>query len=116
MKQKFLDIPDEFGKRLKDVRKFLGLTQHQLADTLGVNPPAIFNIESGKGSSSTTMYALLKFYAQFIYIDMLFDENFEIIKRTSTVKSSKNNIRTSIVVNKLKNVRTDLDTAIGYLE
>jgi transcriptional regulator with XRE-family HTH domain len=109
-------IPLEFGKRIKQIRQFLGLTQHQVAESLHVQTPAITNMEGGKGGSSGTLYYLLKFYAQYVYIDTLFDENFEIIKRSGNVASTKSRIRTSVVLIKLKAVQSDLEKAISYLE
>ncbi len=40
--------PIELGKRLKEAREFLGLSQEQVADHLGIPRPSVSTMESGK--------------------------------------------------------------------
>ena len=40
----------ELGKRIKEIRKTKGLTQEQLAEKVGIEPPNISYIENGKYS------------------------------------------------------------------
>ena len=44
------DAPDpiELGRRLRDAREYLGLSQEQVADYLGIPRPSVSTIEAGK--------------------------------------------------------------------
>lgn len=50
-----MDHQIEQGKRLKELRKFLGLNQQQLAQTLEVTQPFLSSIENGKSSLSRNL-------------------------------------------------------------
>lgn len=44
--------PVELGKRLREAREFLGLSQEQVADHLGIPRPSVSTMESGKRRAS----------------------------------------------------------------
>ncbi len=47
-----MDIKKELGSRIKSIRKSKGLTQEQLAELVGIEPPSLSYIETGKFSPS----------------------------------------------------------------
>jgi transcriptional regulator with XRE-family HTH domain len=89
----------ELGNRLKEVRRFLGLSQNELAEKLDCNQGAISKLEVGKGSIKTFI-SLLTFYSQYIYINCIFAEKFYLIS-TDDKDVLKSNID-SIVSNIIK--------------
>ena len=44
--------PVELGKRLREAREFLGLSQEQVADHLGIPRPSVSTMEAGKRRAS----------------------------------------------------------------
>ena len=53
---------EELVKRLKFLRKEKGITQKQLADSLGVSLPAIVNYENAQRTPSSAVLTLLSQY------------------------------------------------------
>lgn len=51
-----MDIKKEIGSRIKAIRKAKGYTQEQLAELVGIEPPSLSYIETGK------FHLLLKLY------------------------------------------------------
>ena len=47
-----MDIKKELGSKIKSIRKSKGLTQEQLAELIGIEPPSLSYIETGKFSPS----------------------------------------------------------------
>lgn len=47
-----MDIKKQLGSRIKSIRKSKGLTQEQLAELVGIEPPSLSYIETGKFSPS----------------------------------------------------------------
>ncbi|MFC1534792.1 MmgE/PrpD family protein [Thermodesulfobacteriota bacterium] len=45
----------EVGNRVRELRKRVGITQKQLAEKIGVSPPSIYRIETGKVSPSVAI-------------------------------------------------------------
>ncbi|WP_080409079.1 helix-turn-helix transcriptional regulator [Burkholderia ubonensis] len=50
----------EFGRRAKERRDALGLSQKQVADQVGVSQPAIAKIEAGGSTTTTRGFALAR--------------------------------------------------------
>ena len=71
---------EEFGRRLKDIRESLGITQCELAEKTGVYQATISIVESGKSASFKVLIPMLCYYSQYIYLNYLFSENFQILK------------------------------------
>ena len=69
----------ELGKRLKDVRLFLSITQMELKDSIDCSQVAISRMESGQGVAWEMFIKVLCFYSKYIYIDSLFQEKFQIV-------------------------------------
>ena len=47
-----MDIKKEIGSRIKAIRKAKGYTQEQLAELVGIEPPSLSYIETGKFAPS----------------------------------------------------------------
>lgn len=54
-----MENPD-FGRRAKERREFLGLSQKQVADLVGVSQPAIAKVEKGGSTTTTRGFALAR--------------------------------------------------------
>ncbi len=70
---------EELGNRLKKVRLFLSITQMELKDSIGCSQVAVSRMESGQGMAWELFIKALCFYSQYIYIDSLFQEKFQIV-------------------------------------
>ena len=66
------------GKRLKQVRKKLGIRQTELAMAIQSTQPAISRLEKGEETYSSTIIGVLKFYGNIISLDYLFSEDFDV--------------------------------------
>lgn len=69
----------ELGLRLKQIRIYLSLSQQELKDKININQATVSRMEDGSGISWENFIKILSYYSQFIYIDSLFQENFQII-------------------------------------
>ena len=69
------------GDRLKKIRESLELSQIDVASNVDCYQNAISNLELGKGGSITLFLQLISYYSQFVYIDMLFADNFYFIPK-----------------------------------
>lgn len=50
----------ELGERIEARRKARGLSRAELSDRAGINPKSIWALETGRGSTLTTLAAVLK--------------------------------------------------------
>ena len=48
-----MDIRKQVGKKIQKIRKSKGITQEKLAELIGIEPPSLSYIETGKFSPST---------------------------------------------------------------
>lgn len=69
----------DLGERLKQIRLFLSITQTELKDKIGCTQVAISRMESGQGVAWDIFIKTLCFYSDYIYIDALFQEKFQIV-------------------------------------
>lgn len=94
---------EELGNRLKKVRLFLSITQMELKDNIGCSQVAISRMESGQGMAWELFLKVLCFYSQYIYIDSLFQEKFQIVSingidgEKSILKSNVNTMAKSMI-------------------
>lgn len=94
---------EELGNRLKKVRLFLSITQMELKDSIGCSQVAISRMESGQGMAWELFIKTLCFYSQYIYIDSLFQEKFQIVSingidgEKSILKSNVNTMAKSMI-------------------
>ena len=70
---------EELGNRLKQIRLFLSITQMELKDTIDCSQVAISRMESGQGVAWEMFIKVLCYYSNYIYIDSLFQEKFQIV-------------------------------------
>ena len=117
----------EIGNRLKEVRRYLGLSQIELAEKLDCNQVVISKLEVGKGSIKS-LISLLTFYSQYIYINYIFNEKFYLVSTDDkdVSRSSLDSIVSSIVTESIqeyeketaeatKKMKQSLDKAVGLL-
>lgn len=117
----------EIGNRLKEVRKYLGLSQIEVAEKLTCDQVVISRLEVGKGSLKS-FSALLSFYSQYIYINYIFAENFYLVSidDKDVSRSNLDSIVSSIVTESIKvyeketaeateKMKKNLDKAVGLL-
>lgn len=70
---------EELGNRLKQIRLFLSITQMELKNTIDCSQVAISRMESGQGVAWEMFIKVLCYYSNYIYIDSLFQEKFQIV-------------------------------------
>lgn len=84
-------MEDNLGKKLMTLRKGRGLTQHQLAEKMGISRATISNYEVGRRSPHL---ADLRRFAEFYGVGLDYfgvattDEVFELLSRAKTVFNS----------------------------
>lgn len=92
---------EEIGYRLKQIRLFLSITQTELKDILNCNQVSISRMESGQGVSWELFIKTLCYYSSYIYIDVIFQEKFQIIsiddKDQEFFKSNVNSMANNII-------------------
>jgi len=55
-----LRVEMEIGKRIKELREYLGLSQREFADILGIHPLSISRYESGKSNPAPSVLKLIE--------------------------------------------------------
>lgn len=70
----------EIGRRLKEVRCYYNFKQKDIAKKIGVPQNMVSRLESGRAIGSEKLLLFLCFYSKYIYIDRLFDKNFDLIE------------------------------------
>lgn len=65
------------GKRLKEIRKGIGLNQGDISDILGKKQVAISYVESGKSCGTSFLFKLLNYYSDYIYVEDIFKTEFD---------------------------------------
>ena len=88
------------GARLKQIRESLELSQSDIANEVKFKQNAISNLELGKGGSLTLLINLLTYFSAYVYIDLIFSENFYIISNNPNEEATKSPIN-SIAVDML---------------
>ncbi len=77
------------GKRLKEIRLQLGLTQKELAAVTQLNQSVISRVENGEEVYASVLLAILHFYQSKISIDNLFAHDFNAQEESQTCLSKK---------------------------
>ncbi|MDL2297335.1 helix-turn-helix domain-containing protein [Bacteroidales bacterium OttesenSCG-928-B11] len=70
---------EELGKRLKEIRVYLGLNQMELAEKIDSTQVAVSRLERGAGGTIAFFTTVVSFYSQHIYINCLFSKHFSLI-------------------------------------
>lgn len=105
---------EELGNRLKKVRLFLSITQMELKDSIGCSQVAISRMESGQGMAWELFIKTLCFYSQYIYIDSLFQEKFQIVSingidgEKGILKSNVNTMAKSMIKDAISHYQESL--------
>ena len=69
------------GNQIRRLRKQKGITQKDLADSIGVTQPYLSQIESGKGTTTETMQKICKRIGAEIRLEIPQAEHIEILKQ-----------------------------------
>lgn len=89
------------GARLKQIREYLGISQIDLAEKVNCQQNSISRLEHGKGGSIVLVINLLNFFSNYVFIDMIFSENFYLVSTNANEEAKKNNLN-SIVIELIK--------------
>lgn len=102
------------GTRFKQIREYLGYSQAQLAEKLDCKQNAISNLELGKGGSLKLVFNLLNFYSDYVYIDLIFSQNFYLIsnQEEDAKKSNCNSVIAEIIKQAEKNFADGINKSI----
>lgn len=111
--------PKDIGRRLRQVRKYHNMTQKFVAESVGFPQNAVSRLECGRDLSSEKLVLFLKFYSQYVNIDIIFDERFDMLltgdKQVSksryigSILEEKINLLREIVENNNKAVNQELE-------
>lgn len=117
----------ELGRRFKQIRQHLGLTQTEVANQLGTSQLMIYRTEKGESILSPLLLSTILFYSKSVSLEALFSKNFDIEDErvfdknyalNSIVKAKLNVLRDDILT-KLQDVevafKNNLDSAIDLL-
>ena len=109
----FTITKEELGNRLKQIRLFLSITQMELKDTIDCSQVAISRMESGQGVAWEMFIKVLCYYSNYIYIDSLFQEKFQIIAINGEVekevfKSNVNAMAKQMIQNEISHYQEAL--------
>lgn len=101
------------GQRLSQIREYLGYSQRQIAQELKCHQNAISNLERGKGGSLILFINLLRFYSQYIYIDLIFGDKFFLISNSNNgaAKDNLSSIIEKIIIDAKQKLYNNIDTA-----
>lgn len=102
------------GTRFKQIREYLGYSQAQLAEKLDCKQNAISNLELGKGGSLKLVFNLLNFYSDYVYIDLIFSQNFYLIsnQEEDAKKSNCNSVIAEIIKQAEKNFADEINKSL----
>ena len=103
----------ELGRRFKQIRQHLGLTQTEVANQLGTSQLMIYRIEKGESILSPLFLSTILFYSKSVSLEALFSMNFDIEDEKVFDKSYALN---SIVKAKLDELRDDILTKLQDVE
>ena len=96
------------GGRLKQIRKFLRLTQDEVARSANVSQAAISRIEHGEEVYASVLLALVIFYqSQSISAEVIFNPQLDITQKegTTDVTAEKHKLE---ILSKIATIREDL--------
>ncbi|MBP3776264.1 MAG: transcriptional regulator [Prevotella sp.] len=96
------------GDRLKRIRKFLGLTQDEVARSANVSQAAVSRIEHGEEVYASVLLALVIFYqSQNISTEVIFNPQLDITQKeeSTDVTADKQKLE---ILSKIDTIREDL--------
>lgn len=103
---------ERIGKRLKQVRQYLLMTQQQVGEATAIPVITISKIEHDKSVNSDSFIQLLLFYSNYISVDFLLATDFNLADADRYAKSFSLN---SIVKAKIQLIRQGLDKELDNI-
>ena len=67
----------QLGGRLRMIRKYLGISQRQLAEATNLTQPTVSRLENGEEVYASALLAVLCFYHDKVSLDHLLDSNLD---------------------------------------
>lgn len=106
-------LQEKLGNRLKNVRRYLMLTQQEVAEQTDVSVITISKIEHDKVVNSDSFLRLLLFYSNYISADFLFAKDFNVADADNYTKSFSLN---TIVKAKIEVIREEFEKELSKLK
>jgi toxin-antitoxin system, antitoxin component, xre family len=106
-------LQEKLGNRLKNVRRYLMMTQQEVAEQTDVSVITISKIEHDKVVNSDSFLRLLLFYSNYISADFLFAKDFNVADADNYTKSFSLN---TIVKAKIEVIREEFEKELSKLK
>ena len=106
-------LQEKLGNRLKNVRRYLMMTQQEVAEQTDISVITISKIEHDKVVNSASFLRLLLFYSNYISADFLFAKDFNVADADNYTKSFSLN---TIVKAKIEVIREEFEKELSKLK
>lgn len=106
-------LQEKLGNRLKNVRRYLMMTQQEVAEQTDISVITISKIEHDKVVNSDSFLRLLLFYSNYISADFLFAKDFNVADTDNYTKSFSLN---TIVKAKIEVIREEFEKELSKLK
>ena len=106
-------LQEKLGNRLKNVRRYLMMTQQEVAEQTDISVITISKIEHDKVVNSDSFLRLLLFYSNYISADFLFVKDFNVADADNYTKSFSLN---TIVKAKIEVIREEFEKELSKLK
>ena len=106
-------LQEKLGNRLKNVRRYLMMTQQEVAEQTDISVITISKIEHDKVVNSDSFLRLLLFYSNYISADFLFAKDFNVADADKYTKSFSLN---TIVKAKIEVIREEFEKELSKLK
>lgn len=106
-------LQEKLGNRLKNVRRYLMMTQQEVAEQTDISVITISKIEHDKVVNSDSFLRLLLFYSNYISVDFLFAKDFNVADADNYTKSFSLN---TIVKAKIEVIREEFEKELSKLK
>ncbi|KGF48701.1 helix-turn-helix domain-containing protein [Prevotella disiens] len=106
-------LQEKLGNRLKNVRRYLMMTQQEVAEQTNVSVITISKIEHDKVVNSDSFLRLFLFYSNYISADFLFAKDFNVADADNYTKSFSLN---TIVKAKIEVIREEFEKELSKLK
>ena len=106
-------LQEKLGNRLKNVRRYLMMTQQEVAEQTDISVITISKIEHDKVVNSDSFLRLLLFYSNYISADFLFAKDFNVADADNYNKSFSLN---TIVKAKIEVIREEFEKELSKLK
>ena len=106
-------LQEKLGNRLKNVRRYLMMTQQEVAEQTDISVITISKIEHDKVVNSDSFLRLLLFYSNYISADFLFAKDFNVADAYNYTKSFSLN---TIVKAKIEVIREEFEKELSKLK